>query len=378
MPLAEGLIHIRKVKTKKDLKTFICLPEKIHRHLANWIPPVYMDEKIFFNPKKNNYFSFCDTILLVAYKNEVPSGRIMGIINHRYNNLKNENSGRFACFECINDEEVSKALLQAVETWLKNKGISRIVGPLGFSDKEPQGFLVEGFEHLPVISANYNPPYMPLFLENLSFVKEVDSFSYTMEIPENIPGFYEDIFNRSNNNKNIQLLEFRNRRILKKYIRPVFHLINKTYAEIYASMPLEESEMDDFVNRYLLVIDPAFVKCLAKNGEIIAVVIAMPDLMEGIKKARGRLLPFGFYHILRSQKKTKKLVMLLGGISEEYRGLGYDTYLGVKILKEAYKKGFTHLDSHLVLEQNNRMRREYEKLGGKVYKVHRVFRKEIN
>ena len=140
-------------------------------------------------------------------------------------------------------------------------------------------------------------------------------------------------------------------------------------------MPLEESEMDDFANRYLMVIDPALVKCLVKNGEIIAVVIAMPDLMEGVKKARGRILPFGFYHILHSQKKTKKLVMLLGGIKAEYRGLGYDTYLGVKIIEESLKKGFKYLDSHLVLEQNTRMRKEYERLGGTVYKKHRVFRK---
>jgi hypothetical protein len=368
-------ITVREVSSRYDLKVFIYLPGKIHSHEPMWVPPIYGDEFRFFDKNKNKYFSFCDTILLLAYEGDRAVGRVMGIINHRYNSLKNENNGRFAFLESYNNPEIVKCLLEKAESWAKAKGANKIVGPLGFSDKDPQGLLIDGFEYLPVISTNYNQAYMMEIIEALGYKKEKDLFSYHIELSEKIPNFYESIFNRTASNEELKLIEFKSRRQLRPWIRPVLTLINETYTDIYASMPFESDEMDDFANRYLAILHPSFIKALEKNGKLIAVIISVPDLSEGMQKAKGKLFPFGFIKILYSQKRTKRLVLLLGGIRDEYRGLGYDTYLGVKILEESLNAGLTHIDSHLILEENVKMRAEVEKLGGRIYKRYRIYQK---
>ena len=154
-------VIVKKVTTRKDLRIFIHLPERIHKDHQNWVPPIYMDERAFFNEKKNKSFKYCDTLLALAYKDGVPVGRIMGIINHRYNESHNEKDGRFCFMETWNDPEVFHALINHVEGWAREKGMVRLVGPLGFSDKDPQGFMVEGFKEPVVIATNANLPYMP-------------------------------------------------------------------------------------------------------------------------------------------------------------------------------------------------------------------------
>ena len=370
-------VEIREVLSKKDLKTFIHLPAKLHRNEKNWVPPVYMDDRIYFNPRKNKSFSYSDTILLLAYQNGKAAGRIMGLINHRYNEIKQENHTRFCWFEGYENEEVAISLLQAIETWAKDKGCLRLVGPFGFSDKDPQGFLIDGFEYLPVIASNYNSPKAPEFMMKSGYEKEVDLVVYKLDIPKELPDFYQKIYSRISGNGDYRLVEYTKRSQLKKHIRPIFSLINETFTHIYGFMPFEKKEMDDFANRYLAVIKPQYVKSVMKGDEIIAFVIGMPDISEGVKKAKGYVLPFGFFHILNAQKKTKRLSLLLGAINQDYRGKGLDVLMGTKMIESAWKGGFEYIDSHLELEENAVMRAEMEKMGGKVYKKFRVFGKNL-
>nr|MBC8357431.1 hypothetical protein [Candidatus Aminicenantes bacterium] len=186
-------ITISEVKTRKDLKTFIFLPERIHKNHTNWVHPIYMDEWNYFSPKKNKAFAYCNTIFLLASRGEKVVGRIMGIINSRYNEHKNEKTARFGYLETGEDEEVIRALLNHVEDWAREKGMTKLVGPYGFSDQDPEGFLIKGFENRATIATYYNFEWMPDMVEKQGYTKDVDYFVYKLDVPKEIPEFYRKI-----------------------------------------------------------------------------------------------------------------------------------------------------------------------------------------
>jgi hypothetical protein len=372
-------IEIREVQSREDLRKFIHLPAAIHKNHANWVPPIYMDDWEFFNPKKNKSFDSCDTILLLAFRNKKVVGRIMGIIHRKYNEKHQENNARFAFFETWNDEEVATSLIQSVENWARDKGMDRLVGPLAFSDKDPQGFLIDGFDEPAVIASNCNFPYQSELLVKNAYAKEVDLVVYQIKIPNPIPEFYLKIQERAiRQNQGLQVLEFTSRRKVKPYIHPVLRLLNSTFTEIFGFIPFTEAEMDDFANRYLFLINPRFIKVVMnEQKEVVAFVIGMSHIGEGIQKAKGYLFPFGIFQIFASARKSKQLNLLLGGIHPDYRGKGLDVMMGVKMLESASAQGKTVIDSHLELEYNTKVRAEMEKMGGVVYKRFRVFGKNL-
>ncbi len=372
-------LEIREVKTQKDLHKFIHLPAEIHRNHANWVPPIYMDDWEFFNPKKNKSFESCDTILLLAFCGGKAVGRIMSIIHRKYNEKHQENNARFAFFETWNDEEVATKLLKAIEIWAKQKGTVRLIGPLAFSDKDPQGFLIEGFDEPAVIASNCNFPYQTELVEKNGFSKEVDLVVYQIKIPAQIPEFYQKIYERAvNQNKDLKILEFTSRRKVKPYIHPVLHLLNRTFTEIFGFVPFTDAEMDDFANRYLFLINPRFIKIIVNaENDVVAFIIGMSHIGDGIRKAKGYLIPFGIFQIFASARKSKQLNLLLGGIDPAYRSKGFDVMMGVKMIASAHEQGKTVIDSHLELETNTKVRAEMEKMGGRVYKRFRIFRKDL-
>lgn len=372
-------INIVPVQSRRDLRKFIHLPAKIHKDHPNWVPPIYMDEWTFFSPKKNEAFSHADTILLLAKKNGNIVGRIMGIVNHQYNESHQCKEGRFCFLETYEDFEVANALLSAVRDWAKSKEMTSLVGPLGFSDKDPQGFLIEGYDQPVVIATNYNFPFMVDFMGKMGFIKKIDLVVYKVNIPETMPAIYEKITERTlRNHPDIKVLTFTSRRKVVPYIIPVLNLLNDTFKNIYGFSPLTDKEKKEFAGRYLPVMDPRFIKVVVDgNNEVIAFFIAMPDISEGIRKCKGYVLPFGIFQIFREQKRTKQLNMLLGAVREDYRDIGLNAVMGVHMLSEAKKKGMEYMDSHLEMETNLKMRAENERIGGYVYKRFRVFEKEI-
>ena len=372
-------IQIREVKSKKDLHAFIYLAEKIHHGHHNWVHPIYMDDWVFFNPQKNKSFSHCDYILLLAYKKDELVGRCMGLIHHDYNKKHAENDARFSFIETWNDQAVFDALINYVAKWGKEKGMEKLVGPLAFSDKDPQGFLVEGFDEPIVIASNCSYKYMVDLTQQAGFRKKVDLVVYKIKIPNELPEVYKKIDERfQQNQSNIKILEFDSRRKIKPLIRPVLQLINDTFTDIYGFTPFNEKEMDDFANRYLYLINPRFIKvAMNEDNEVIGTVIAMSDLGKGIQKAKGRLLPFGFIPILTAGKKSKQLNLMLGAIDPRYQGRGVDVLMGIKLITSAKAEGKTVMDSHLELEYNTKVRAEMERMGGVVYKRYRLYEKGI-
>lgn len=373
------VITIQPVCTKRDLRKFIHLPAKIHRGHKNWIPPLYSDDWQFFNSEKNRSFEYCDVIMLLAYRDKKLVGRIMGIINYKYNELHKENSARFNFLETWDDREVIQVLLQHVEDWARIKGMDKLVGPLAFSDKDPQGYLINGFNEPIAIATHCNFEYVIGHLEALGFEKAVDLVVYKIQIPEKTPELYEKVAERAQrNNPGIKLLEFTRRKDLKPWIRPIFTLINDTFTEIYGFMPFTLEEMDDFANRYLLIMDPRLIKAIVnERNEPVAFVIAMPDISRGIKQSRGYLLPIGIIQILVSGRLTKQLNLLLGAIHPDYQNRGLDTIMGSAMLNSARNQKMEYIDSHLEMESNSKVRAEMEYMGGEVYKTYRVFGKAI-
>ena len=282
-------LEIREVTTGADRKTFIYLPEKIHAGQAQWVHPIYMDEKKYFDPKKNTAFEYCDVGLWLAWRDGTAVGRVMGIINRRFNAHRKEEIARFACLECYEDRDVFQALVRTVEVWAKAKGATRMIGPYGFSDQDPEGWLTMGFEHRATIATYYNFEWMPRFIEEMGYGKDVDYFVYKIPLPKEMPELYTKVFERSMKRGSFVLHEFTRRKDLKPWVVPIFSLMNECYmnSNIYGYAPLTEKEMQDLAKRYLPVVDPRFVKLVTKDGRPASFIIAMPDMTEGIRKARG-------------------------------------------------------------------------------------------
>jgi GNAT superfamily N-acetyltransferase len=369
--------EIKEVKSKKELKIYIRLPEKIHKTHKNWLYPIYSDEFSFYNPKKNDAFSHSDTILFLAYKNGIPVGRIMGIINRKYNQAKREKQARFCFLDCYNDKDIAFQLIKRIEDWARDKEMKTIIGPFGFSDKEPQGILTSGFEQPTVIVTNHSFEYLKEFIESFGYETKIDLVQYSVTIPEQLPEVYQKAAERIVMN-GFKVKEFTSRKELKKYIRPVFELINESYTKIFGFAAFTDKEIFDFANRYIQLLNPELIKLvLNKDNELLAFVVSMPDLSSGINKAKGRIFPFGFIHILRSAKQSKQLNLMLGAIKEGYRGKGFDTLMALHLFRSARKLGMKLMDSHLIMKDNTPMRSEMEKLNGEIYKTYRVYQKEL-
>jgi len=370
-------IIVKEVRSRAELREFIYLPAKIHKGEANWLPPLYSDEWHLFDKKKNRSYSYSDAEFFLAWKDNKPVGRIMTLINNRYNEIKKEKNGRFSFMECYNDREVFHALITKAEEWLRNRGMEKIVGPMGFSDKDPQGFQIEGFEYPFLFTAPTNSPYMPAMLEAEGYTKEIDLVNYNMPVPDKDPPIYLKAYERYSRNSNITISEFKSKKELKPVIIPVLELMNSTFVDIYGYVPLNDAEKVELAKRYLPILDPAFIKVAQTKNELVGFIVALPDMTTGIIEARGKLFPFGLFKILRSMKKSTKLMMMLGGIKEEYRGKGIDVMMGMKLLDSARKQNKTILDSHLIMEENPKMRAEYERMNGKIVKRFRIFQKSL-
>lgn len=372
-------IQIREVESRKDLRKFIYLPEEIHKGHTTWVHPIYMDEWTYFNPRKNEAFSYCDTIVLLAFRDGKVIGRIMGIINTRYNEHRDEKTARFGYLETWEEQEVVSALLARIEEWAREKGMTKVVGPYGFSDQDPEGFLIEGFDLRATIATYHNFDWMPGILENAGYSKDIDYFVYKIDISRDLPELYEKIFNRISRRGTFEIINFKNKKEMKPWIKPILGLMNECYMDsnIYGYAPLSEKEMEELAKRYWTILDQRFIKVVLKDGEIVAFIIGIPDMTEGIQRARGHLLPFGIFKILRAAKKTTQLDLLLGAVKEPYRGMGIDILMGFPLIASAQEAGMLLADSHHEMETNTRVRAEMERAGGEIYKKYRVYQKAL-
>jgi hypothetical protein len=371
-------ITLETVTDKKTQNQFITLPYELHKTHSFWVPPLKMFEKNYTNPKKNHHIDHSEIVCHLALKDGNYVGRIMGIINNKLNETWSQKQARFCKFESINDRNVAESLFNAVETWARKNGMDEMVGPLGFSNQDAQGFLIDGFDERPSIGTIYNFEYIPELLEKCGYEKEVDYVTYKVVVPDKVPVVYEKIAERLLKRATVNILEFTKKKEAKRYIPKVLEFMNEAYSGIYGFIPLSKEVIHKTSNTYSQIIDPHFLKVIVNDkDEIVAFIFGIKDVTEGFKKAGGHLIPFGYFQIICTQKKSKRLDLLLGGIREDFRGKGLDTLMAITMVKSARECNMEYVDSHHELESNTKMRAEMERMGGKVYKRHRVYRKDL-
>jgi hypothetical protein len=375
MSVASGEIELVRVSSRGQLREFVRLPYSLYSAFPKWVGPLIADDLRRLDRRHNTAFSYCDTLTLLAYRGGRAVGRILGIINHRHGELVGERVVRFSHLDSIDDPRVTRSLLEHVERWGSDRSCGRAVGPMGFSDQDPEGLLVEGFDHEPSLATLHNPAYLRDHIEEAGYEKEVDYVTYTARtvVPERVNRVATRLLDKSQ----YRLIEFRRRSEMKKEARPMLELLNETYRGLYGFVPLSEIEMADLARRYIPLLDPRFVKLVRRQSELVGFMVGVPNFAEGLRRAAGRLYPFGFFHILRSMRRSQRLDLLLGGIREDCRARGVDAILGVAMFSAALRAGLTTVDSHHVLETNRRMRAECEKWGGTIYKRHRIYRKAL-
>lgn len=370
-------ISIQNVSGKNNIKDFVYLPEKLHSTHKNWVPPLYAEEKKYLDAEKNLAFRYCSTIILIAKKNGQYVGRIMGIINHRYNSKNNEKTARFYQFESIDDPNVSNKLLDCVEDWAVEQGMEKMIGPMGMYYHDPMGLMIEGFDEKPSFGANYNYKFLADFLQSAGYSTKEDLVVYKIKLPDEFPEFYLRIKERALRSNKLRIEKIRNKRDIKKFILPVLNLMNETYENILGYSMLDTEEMIGLADKFVPLLNPKLLIIATYQNEVVGFIIALPSLNEGIIAAKGQLFPFGFIKILNAAKKTEQLDLLIGAIKPGFQGKGIDAVMGIHLMETAKKMGFSTLDSHLELESNSKVRAEMEKMGGTIHKRYRIFKKVL-
>jgi ribosomal protein S18 acetylase RimI-like enzyme len=371
-------VRILEVSKAKEKKIFSQLPYRLHSRHPGWIPPPRPMERNYINPRKNLHMTHADTLCLLSHTDGLPSGRIMGLINHELREVEEKRQARFCSFESINDEQTASGLLSAVEAWAKKRGMVKIIGPIGFTNQDPQGFIIEGFEQRPALNTIHNFDHVPALLEKAGYSKELDYLTYKIPIPEKAPDLYYRLAPRVLQRNKVTLLEFKKKNQAKIYLPKMLRLMNETYRNLYGFVVLGDQEIERRTATYLRIMTPEFFKILLdEKGEAVAFIFGIRDITEGIRAAGGRLFPLGYLKIRYKQKRARRLDLLLGAVKEEYQGRGLDVMMALAMLKSAQASGIEYADSHHEAESNTLVQAEMKRMGGFVYKRHRIYQKAL-
>ena len=381
-----SLIEIKKVESKKDLKTFIDFHYDLYEGNEYDVPNLFSDEMNTLSKDKNAAFEFCEAEYYLAYKDGKLVGRVAAIINHKANNKWGKKSVRFGWIDFIDDREVSKALLDAVEKYGREKGMEDVVGPLGFTDMDPEGMLVWGFDQLGTMPTIYNYAYYPEHIEALEGF-EVDNkyVEFKIMVPDEVPEKYAKIAMMIEKRYNLHV-----RKLTKKDIfqggmgQKIFDLINDTYKDLYGYSELSQKQIDQLIKSYLGFLDFNLITCIEDwtDGEhkLIGVGITMPSLAHALRKCRrGRLLPFGWFHVLRAikQHKTNIVDLLLIGILPEYRAKGANALLFADLIPWYQKYGIEWGETQVELETNAGVQGQWGALTPVMHKRRKCYKKII-
>lgn len=375
-------IDIRKVSTKKELRDFVQLPYKLYAGNSCYVPDLESDIYNVFNPSQNSGLEFTDIMPFMAYDAQGNAvGRIVGIINHRANQKWNTRNVRFGLIEFVDDRKVSAALLSAVETWGKEHGMDQIQGPMGIFDFDKEGMLVEDFDQLSSMITIYNPPYYPLHLEALGYEKDVDWIQVCIEIPKEIPEKYTRVARLSKEMFGLTVRKLTHTDIYKRgYGRKVFELLNQAYAPLFGYTELSDRQIDEYVNRYLPLIDKRLIPVVENDKEeIVGVAITMGSLSHALQKAKGRLFPFGWYHLLKALKwkREEKVDMLLIAVRPDYQGLGVNALFFDDLIPIYNRYHFRYAETGPQLEDNVKELSQWGPLHPAYTKRRRCYKKKL-
>lgn len=372
------MIDIVEVKSRHDLKRFIAFPHQLYRGVSGWVPPLVTDELNTLDPQKNPAFEFCRARLWLAMRDGRIVGRIAGIINDRYIRDSGKKYARFGWIDFIDDEAVSAALLQAVENWASENGLEAVHGPLGFCDLDKEGMLVEGFDERSMFITIYNFPYYPQHLEKLGYGKDTDWVEYEIKVPEKIPERIEKLNQLIEKRLNVTMVRFETRKEILPYGQAIFKLLNDAYKSLYGFVALSDAQVESYIKQYFGMINPDYLRVvLDKDQQLIAFGIAIPSLAKASQKAGGRLLPFGFIHLLRAMQKNDRLELLLVAVRDDYQGKGVNVLLLSDINRTGIEKGLRFAETGPELETNTDVQGLWKYFETRQHKRRRCYIKKI-
>lgn len=372
-------VSLVKIETLSQLKQFVDFPLRLYRNVPQYVPAPRFDELRTLRKDKNPAFEFCEAEYWLAYKDGQPAGRIAGIINQRYIEKWGNRYARFGWVDFIDDPEVSRALFHAVEEWASAKGMQAVHGPLGFTDLDREGLLIEGFSERATLAENYNYPYYQAHVEALGFRKDIDWLEFQVftpkEIPEKVKRVTEILAKRSG----VHLYEWRSKKeIVQKFGKPLFDLIDETYAKLYGTTPLSERQIQMYIQQYLGFVDPRFTKILVDEKEqLIGFGITMPSMSEAFYRSKGRIFPFGWYYILKALRHPKVLDMYLVAVKPEYQARGVVAILMNAIQQSAIEAGIEYAETNLELETNVEVQGIWKDYPKRQHKRRRAYIKDL-
>ena len=374
-------IQVMPVSSKQEMKTFVRFGNKFYEGNKYYVPSMPMDDLATFNKEHNAAFAFSEAELFLAYKDGKIVGRVAAIINNKANEAWGVKQVRFGWIDFIDDMEVSGALLDAVSEFGRKRGMTQIVGPLGFTDFDPEGMLVEGFDRISTMALIYNHPYYPEHMKKHGFSKETGWIENRITIPEVLPEKFERIANIVQEKYNLVVKKLTVKEIRKQgYGRKFFELINKTYCHLYGFSLLSDKQIDDFVNVYLSLVDSRMLTFIEdQEGNLIAGGISMPSLAEALQKCRGELFPFGWWHLLKAMflKRSDTVELLLIGVLPEWRTKGVVSLVFRDLVATYNKLGFKYAETNAMLEDNFKIQAIFSSFDREVHKKRWVFGKEL-
>ena len=376
-------IEIREVTTRRDRRRFIRFPEELYRNNPFYVPALVFDEMETLNPKMNPASSFCDSALYLAYKDGKLAGRVAAIVNRRANEQWKHDEVRFGWFDFIDDREVSKALIDKVIEFGRKHNMNKVVGPLGFTDFDPEGMLVAGYDRLSTMALIYNHPYYVEHIEALGFEKDADWIEFKVKVPEALPEKFERVSRIMEERSNVHLRQL-TRKILREedYGHKVFKLINDCYKDLYDFTILPEEMADKYLGFYLSILDLKYLSMVEnENGELVAFGISMPSLAKALQKkiCRGRLFPFGWISILKAlyTKHPEGSELLLVGVHPDYQNSGINSLVFSDMFRKFSKAGVKWAETNAVLETNLKNQAQFNQFENECVKRRRSYFKMI-
>jgi GNAT superfamily N-acetyltransferase len=377
----KDMITIKKVSNQKELKKFIRFNYEMYKNNAYAVPDLLNDMLKTFDSKKNAAFDFCEADYFLAYKEDKIVGRVAAFINHKANEVWKKKVARFGWIDFIDDIEVTRALMNKVEKWGKEHGMESVEGPLGFTDFDAEGMLIEGFDQLSTMATIYNYPYYPKHMETLGYAKDADWVEFKIYIPEEIPEKHARIAQLIQRKYKLKIKKCKGTKELEKnYGDAIFQLMNEAYAELYGYSPLTQKQIQQYVKMYLPIIDLRMISMVVdENDQLIAVGISMPSLAEALRKAKGKMLPFGWYHLLKTLfiKRPKVLDLLLVAVKPEYQNKGVNALLFTDLIQVYQELGYEYAESNPELEHNGKVQAQWDYFKTEQHKRRRSFKKEI-
>ena len=372
-------VTIKQVTTKGDLKKFIDFPNKMYKKVEPYVPFLFTDEMATFTPKKNPAYEFCETKLFLAYRDKKIVGRIAGLINHAANKKWGETAIRFTRFDFIDDFEVSSALFNEVVKWGKECGFNKIMGPMGFTDMDHEGMLIEGFDEMNLSITFYNYPYYITHMEKLGLIKDVDWVEYQIKVGKQNDEKFKKLTDYLMTRNGFELVEYTDRKVLAKDAQEAFKVIDVAFSVLHGSVPLTDAVIDKALEDYIPLVNLKYICSIKdKEGKIAGFAVLVPSIAKALKKSNGRMLPFGMFRMLKALKgKNDTLEMFFVAVLPEYQSKGLPAIMMYQLTRMCVENNVKICETGPELEENEAVRSFWKNFDARQHRRRRCWKKEI-